>query len=158
MKLNLLATLVISMLIIGCATTQSYAPDGSPIPTGVNTIVADTDISQESAFTEIGNFLIQKGYSIKITSPEFYSIETNYKRTSTGAGVINTPLDIAINVSVTNGSNGSNIIFSGKYKSEYAEDLSIENKGGSNSVWQVTWNEFYELVKSYSSNLSFERK
>lgn len=150
--------ITVSFLFYGCAGTQDLAPDGTAIPIGVNTIIAHTNQNQESAFQDVGQFLIRNGYTIENSSPEFYSLTTAYKEASRGSGLLQVPIDLSISVSVLENDQQTEVIFSGKYRSEYGEDIQIEQKGASGSVWRITWNDLYSLAKSYSDSLTFETR
>lgn len=160
MKTNKAKLLLLSLttFLISCAGTQDLAPDGSEISIGVNTIIIHSDLDQETAFRDIGNFLIQKGYSLENTSPEFYSLNTNYKRTSRGSGLMQAPVDISVSASVVDQNQSSQIILSAILKNSMLEDEGVQQKGQTGSVMRVAWDEFYNLAKSYSDSLTFETR
>src|SRR5690625_8040540 len=90
MKINAKAflSLLTIPLLISCAVTQDLAPDGSSIPIGVNTIIIQSDKQQGEAYSDIGSYLINQGYSFENTSAYLFSLTTDYKSTSEGYGLM----------------------------------------------------------------------
>jgi len=146
----------ILLLVSGCAGTQSLAPDNSKIPFDVNTIIASSAMNQEEAYKQIGGYLISQGFAIENSTPEFYSLTTNYK--SAKAGALQAKTDYSISVSVIKVDSGSEIVFSGKLRGTLTDEEQIRHKGQSGSTMRVAWDSFYNTVKSYSKDLKFETR
>lgn len=157
-EIRVISILALIPFLFSCAGSKDLAPDGSEIPIGVNTIIAHTDKDQETAYSEIGSFLIAQGFSIENTSPEFYSISTDYQETSRGSGLLEAPLTIAISASITGGDNGSSIILSARLKNNMFDGDRVKQKGFSGSVMRLAWDEFYSVAKTFSENLTFETR
>jgi DNA polymerase III epsilon subunit-like protein len=145
----------ITILLYGCAGTQDLAPDGSEIPIGVNTIIAHTNLDKESAYQNVGQYLIQKGYSIENTTPEFYGLETDFKEIP--VGLLDAWVEISISSTVVDMNKDTQIIFTGRLNSGLGE-FEIEQRGIDDSIIRIAWNEFYTLAKSYSDSLTFETR
>jgi len=148
-------------LLSNCAGTQDLAPDGSKIPYEVNTIIINTGMTENEAFKAIGKHFIQEGYTIKNSSPEFSNVTTEFKEAP--AGALQAKVDIRISASVMEQNNKTKILLNGTLKqnnlSGTGESTStIEQKGQSGSPMRVAWDEFYSVAKSFSDNLSFEKR
>lgn len=154
----------ILFVVVGCAGTQDLAPDGTPIPIGVNTIIIHSAESQETEFQNIGSHLIQKGYTIRNSSPEFFTLSTEFKNASRRGSDMAT--DVSISASVIQQDGETKIILNGQHRqgmriSRNAADLgenTIVHSGQSGSLVRVAWNELYQLAQSFSENLSFETR
>jgi len=151
---NYLLLALAFLFIQSCAGTKDLAPDGSEIPLNVNLIIAHIDSDQESAFQNVGQFLIQKGYSIESSSPEFYTLRTNFREAT--AGSLDAWANISISASVISINGNTQINFTGTLNSALNDNEPIKQYGQSGSVMRVAWDEFYKTVKSYSDNLTFE--
>lgn len=156
--IKVLLTALVTPLLISCAGIQDLAPDGSSIPIGVNTIIIHSDKQQDEAYSEIGSFLINQGYSIDNTAPEFFSLSTDYQSASEGYGLLRADVNVSISASVSSLDNGSAIILTARVKNGLADESRVEQKGQSGSVLRIAWDEFYSLAKTFSQNLTFETR
>lgn len=158
---NTLALVISLILLSNCAGTQDLAPDGSKIPYEVNTIIVNTDMTEDEAFKAIGKHFIQEGYTIKNSSPEFNNVTTEFKEAP--AGALQASVDIRISASVMNEDDNTNILLSGTLRQGMQTssfdmgESTIRHEGQSGSPMRVAWDEFYSVAKSFSDNLSFEK-
>lgn len=160
MKINakVFLSLLTIPLLISCAGTQDLAPDGSSIPIGVNTIIIQSDKQQDEAYSDIGSYLINQGYSIENTSPEFFSLSTDYKSAPEGYGLMRADVNVSISASVSSLEDGSAIILNARVDNALADESRVEQKGQSGSVMRIAWDELYRVAKSYSDRLTFETR
>ena len=145
-----------------CAGTQDLAPDGSKIPYEVNTIIINTDMTENEAFKAIGKHFIQEGYTIKNSSPEFSNVTTEFKEAP--AGALQASVDVRISASVVTENDNTKILLNGTLRQGMQTssfdigESTIKQKGQSGSPMRVAWDEFYSVAKSFSDNLSFEKR
>jgi len=148
----------ILLIVVGCAGTQDLAPDGTPIPIGVNTIIFQIQESPEDAFRDIGRHLIQNGFSIENSSDQFLTLTTSYRNTSSGS------LSAATDISITASVMDDHILLYGTARQGMqlgTTDLGenrIEHRGQSGSIMRNAWDELYQLALSFSENLRFETR
>ena len=148
----------IIIIIMGCSGTQDLAPDGSPIPIGVNTIIIQIEESPEDAFIAIGRHLIQEGFSIESSSDQFLTLKTSYSSASGGS------LSIATDVSITASVIDDHILLYGTTRqglqlgTTNLGEMRIEHRGQSGSLIRNAWDKLYQLAQSFSENLRFETR
>lgn len=153
--------LIIGIIISSCAGTKDLAPDGSEIPHNVNTIIIHTDELKDTAYQNIGSHLIQRGYTIENSSPEFYTVSTEFKSASQKGSDMAT--DVSLSASVVEQNNETQILLNGKLRQGMKTGLdlgesTIEHYGQSGSLIRVAWDELYRVARAYSDSLSFETR
>lgn len=160
---NVTLALTVSLIFLtNCVGTQDLAPDGSKIPYEINTIIVNTDMTEDEAFKAIGKHFIQEGYTIKNSSPEFSNVTTEFK--DAPAGALQASVDIRISASVVNGDNSTKIQLNGTLRQSMTTgsvdmgESTIRHEGQSGSPMRVAWDEFYSVAKSFSDSLSFEER
>lgn len=155
-KSFLLTLLIFFIVVNNCAGPQDLASDGSLIPTNVNTLRLITDFdSEEAAYKDIGQFLVGKGFTIKNSSPEFYSLTTDFK-TQENLKLLQVVADISITALTKTINNTVVIDLTGHFKNAvFTEPERIKQFGDNGSVYRVSWNRFHNYAKDYSSNIEY---
>lgn len=119
-------------------------------------------MTEDEAFQAIGKHFIQEGYSIKNSSPEFSNVTTEFKEAP--AGALQASVDIRISASVMIENDTTKVLLGGTLRQGMQTssfdmgESTIKHKGQGGSLMRVAWDELYNVARSFSDNLTFEKR
>lgn len=152
-----LFSLIIIVILTGCAGPEELTKSGEVIPTNTNRIYIQTEDSLNNAFRKFGNIIQMEGYSIESSDQDLGSIKTSKKNIH--SHIISGSVDATLYASVLSENNSTMIQLRGTcfWGGEYSGAIRVY--GQESSPIRRCWDEMYSIAKEYDeANLDFDTK
>ncbi len=150
---------IILLFLIGCMPMDTLTATGTTIPSQANVAIIPFEGTKQEAYAKVGAFILQQGYSIIYSSPDFFTLQTDYKDAINREGLLTVGVKAKLTVTVIESTGKVTIEIRGKSKP--INDLSgtLESEicfcGQERSPMRLGWDELYRVTRGLTSSPKF---